>query len=202
MADAPRYPGSPDSGSPTDLESTAGLLELTRQGDLAARDRLARRYLPILMRWARGRLPAWARDLSDTDDLVQVTLMKALDKVSGFEPQREGAFLAYLRTILMNQIRDHIRSTSRRPEIGELDETVADDDPSPLEETIGREVLDRYESALAELPDRQREAVLLRIELGFTHQQVADAVGCPSEDAARMMVSRALALVAEKMDER
>ena len=102
----------------------------------------------------------------------------------------------------MNQIRDHIRSTSRRPEIGELDETVADDDPSPLEETIGREVLDRYESALAELPDRQREAVLLRIELGFTHQQVADAVGCPSDNAARMMVSRALALVAEKMDER
>jgi RNA polymerase sigma-70 factor (ECF subfamily) len=154
------------------------------------------------MRWARGRLPSWARDLSDTDDLVQVTLMKALDKVSGFEPQREGAFLAYLRTILMNQIRDHIRSTSRRPEIGELDETVADDDPSPLEETIGREVLDRYESALAQLPDRQREAVLLRIELGFTHQQVADAVGCPSDNAARMMVSRALALVAEKMDER
>lgn len=202
MADAPRNPGSPDSGSPTDLESTAGLLELTRQGDLAARDRLARRYLPILMRWARGRLPSWARDLSDTDDLVQVTLMRALDKVSGFEPQREGAFLAYLRTILMNQIRDHIRRVSRKPEIDEVDETVADDDPSPLEETIGREALDRYESALAQLPDRQREAVVLRIELGFTHQQVADAVGCPSDSAARMMVTRALALIAEKMDGR
>ena len=187
---------------PRNLETTASLLELTRQGDSVARDRLAQRYLPILMRWARGRLPAWARDLSDTDDLVQVTLMKALDKVSGFEPRREGAFLAYLRTILMNQIRDHIRRASRKPVIDELDETVADDEPSPLEETIGREALDRYEAALAQLPERQREAVVLRIELGFTHQQVADAVGCPSESAARMMVSRALAQLAEKMDER
>ena len=202
MAKAPRNPGSPASGSPTDLESTASLLELTRQGDVAARDRLARQYLPILMRWARGRLPVWARDLSDTDDLVQVTLMKALDKVSGFEPRREGAFLAYLRTILKNQIRDHIRRASRKPAIEELDETVADDEPSPLEETIGGEVLDRYEAALTQLPDRHREAVVLRIELGLTHQQVADAVGCPSDSAARMMVSRALAQLAEKMNER
>ena len=188
--------------APRNLETTASLLELTRHGDMAARDRLARRYLPILMRWARGRLPVWARDLSDTDDLVQVTLMKALDKVSGFEPRREGAFLAYLRTILMNQIRDHIRRVSRKPVIDEIDETVADDEPSPLEETIGREALDRYEAALAQLPERHREAVVLRIELGFTYQQVADAVGCPSESAARMMVSRALAQLAEKMDER
>jgi RNA polymerase sigma-70 factor (ECF subfamily) len=153
------------------------------------------------MRWARGRLPVWARDLSDTDDLVQVTLMKALDKVSGFEPRREGAFLAFLRTILKNQIRDHIRRASRKPAIDELDETVADDEPSPLEETIGGETLDRYEAALTQLPDRHREAVVLRIELGFTHQQVADAVGCPSDSAARMMVSRALAQLAEKMNE-
>jgi len=139
--------------------------------------------------------------MSDTDDLVQVTLMKALDKVSGFEPRREGAFLAYLRTILQNQIRDHVRRVSRRPVIDEIDDTVADDEPSPLQETIGRETLDRYESALAQLPERQREAVVLRIELGFTHQQVADAVGCPSDSAARMLVSRAVAQLAEKMDE-
>jgi RNA polymerase sigma factor (sigma-70 family) len=202
LTKAPRNPGSPVSGSPADLESTADLLELTRQGDMAARDRLAGRYLPVLMRWARGRLPIWARDLSDTDDLVQVTLTKALDKVNEFEPRREGAFLAYLRTILQNQIRDQIRRVTRKPKIDELDETVADDEPSPLEETIGREALVRYETALSQLPDRQREAVVLRIELGFTHQQVADAVGCPSDSAARMMLSRALAQLAEKMDER
>jgi RNA polymerase sigma-70 factor (ECF subfamily) len=97
--------------------------------------------------------------------------------------------------------RDHIRRASRKPAIDELDETVADDEPSPLEETIGGETLDRYEAALTQLPDRQREAMVLRIELGFTHQQVADAVGCPSDSAARMMVSRALAQLAEKMNE-
>jgi RNA polymerase sigma-70 factor (ECF subfamily) len=185
-----------------DLETTAALLEQVRQGDQAARERLAARYLPILTRWARGRLPAFARDLSDTGDLVQVTLVKALDKVSEFEPRREGAFLAYLRTILKNQIRDQMRRARRRPDIDEVDETVADTAASPLEETVGREALERYEAALSRLPDRHREAVVLRIEMGFTHQQVADAVGCPTASAARMLVFRSLRQLAEAMHER
>jgi RNA polymerase sigma-70 factor (ECF subfamily) len=202
LGNTSRNQGSPGGGDSANLETTATLLDRTRNGDAAARDRLARRYLPVLQRWARGRLPVWARDLGDTDDLVQVTLIRALDKVSGFEPRREGAFLAYLRTILMNQIRDHVRRVRRSPAIDELDERVAHREPSPLEETIGRETLERYERALSRLPERQREAVVLRIELGFTHQQVADAVGCPSDDAARMMVARALSHLAEQMDDR
>ena len=42
--------------------------------------------------------------------------------------------------------------------------------------------------------------MFLRIELGFTHQEVADAIGAPSANAARMLVSRALVRLAELMD--
>jgi RNA polymerase sigma-70 factor (ECF subfamily) len=54
-------------------EPTVALIRRVRDGDSVARDTLLKRYLPALRRWAHGRLPASARDLSDTDDLVQVT---------------------------------------------------------------------------------------------------------------------------------
>ena len=186
----------------SDLESTASLLKRVREGDATARDQLAARYLVILGRWARGRLPSRARDLADTDDLVQETLIRALDRIEGFEPRREGAFLAYLRRILVNRIRDEIRRTARIPEQGEIPDRLAAADPSPLEEAIGEEATRHYEAAMASLSEEEQEAVILRIELGFTHQQVAEAMGKPSANAARMQVARALVRLAEVMDGR
>ena len=64
---------------------------------------------------------------------------------------------------------------------------------------IGRETVERYEAALVELTEEQREAVILRIEFDFKHEQIAEAVGKPTANAARMLVSRALVRVAEIM---
>jgi RNA polymerase sigma-70 factor (ECF subfamily) len=183
------------------LETTATLLARTRAGDSSARDHLLKRYLPVLRRWAHGRLPAPARDLCDTDDLVQVTLLRAFDHMNAFEPRREGAFMAYLRQILINKVRDEIRRASRGPGIDPIDGDLTQTGPSPLERAIGRELLESYEAALAKLPESQREATVLRIEMRFTHQQVADGLGLPSADAARMLVARALVKLAEVMDE-
>ena len=191
-----------DRSAPTDatsVESTATLIDQIKQGDPTAEERLVQRYLPALSRWAHGRLPGVARHLADTDDLVQVSLVKALRVVKGFEPVREGAFFAYLRKILQNQIRDELRKAARKPAADDPDEPI-DIAPSPLEQAIGREKLRAYESALDRLPDRQQEAVVMRVELGLTHAEVAAAVGCPSANAARMMVSRALVRIAEMMD--
>jgi RNA polymerase sigma-70 factor (ECF subfamily) len=185
----------------SDLESTVILIDRMRQGDLGARDALLERYLPVLRRWAHGRLPPHARGLADTEDLVQVTLVRALDRLPAFEPRREGAFLAYLRRILLNALRDEIRRSRRRPVGTEQAERVVDPGPSPIEGLIGRESLERYEAALARLAPEQQEAVILRIEMGYTHQQIADALGRPSADAARMTIARALARLAEVLDE-
>ena len=82
-------------------EPTAVLLRRVRSSDgderQAARDRLMARFLPRLRRWARGRLPHTARSRAETDDLVQLTLLRALRNVDEFENRGDGAFLAYLR---------------------------------------------------------------------------------------------------------
>lgn len=180
------------------LEATAELLQRVRAGDAPARERLVARYLPILRRWAHGRLPGYARDLSDTDDLVQVTLMRALDRVGDFEPQREGAFLAYLRQILMNSVRDEIRRVSRRPAREEWSEETAG--AAGMRGDVSPEEMITYETSLAKLPDVQKEAVILRLEFGFSYAEVAAATGSPSANAARMMVTRALVQLAELME--
>ena len=183
------------------LETTASLLAGVRAGNAAARERLVLRYLPNLKRWTHGRLPIYARDLLDTDDLVQNSLVRALDHLKGFEPRQEGAFLAYLRRIILNQIRDEIRRIRRRPGRDELQEDQADDGPSPIQAAIGQQKLERYEKALATLPAGQQEAIIMSLEMGFNHQEIAEAMGSPSANAARMYVARALVRLAEVLNE-
>jgi RNA polymerase sigma-70 factor (ECF subfamily) len=182
-----------------DLESTATLLAQVRDGDPDARERLAVRYLALLKRWAHGRVPARARRLADTDDLVQATLMRALNGVGHFEPRREGAFLAYLRKILLNQLRTAVQRADAGPALRSLPEMLEGARPSPLEDAIGAEAIDAYEAALASLTEDQHQAVVLRIELGLSFQEVAEATESPSADAARMLVARGLARLSERM---
>ena len=67
---------------------------------------------------------------------------------------------------------------------------------------MGRETLEAYEAGLMKLTDEQREAVVLRVEMGLTYQEIADAMESPSPNAARMLVARGLARLAELMDDR
>jgi RNA polymerase sigma-70 factor (ECF subfamily) len=180
--------------------STTRLLDRCRRGEGSAREELYRRFLPRLRQWAHGRLPGYARDLADTDDLVQVSLLSALNHLETFEPRREGAFLAYLRRILMNRIRDEIRRVTRRGTTEALPERLEGRLASPLEEVLGRDLLESYEKALARLTEGQQEAVLLRVEFGYTYAEIAEATGAPSEAAARMLVVRGLARLAEELD--
>jgi RNA polymerase sigma-70 factor (ECF subfamily) len=181
-------------------ESTASLLIRARAGDEPARERLTSRYLSILSRWAHGRVPIAARDLVDTDDLVQSALIRALNNLQSFELRGEGAFLAYLRQILLNKIRDQARRARRRPEHVDLNESIeASDGRSPLEEAIGSERLRDYEAALAQLSDAQREAVILRLEMGMRYREIAEAVDAPTANAARALVGRGMVNLAGLM---
>jgi len=68
-----------------------------------------------------------------------------------------------------------------------------------LDEAIGIDAAEAYEAALVKLSNEQREAVMMRIELGFSYQQIAEAQDRPSANAARMVVARALVRLAELM---
>jgi RNA polymerase sigma factor (sigma-70 family) len=181
------------------VDSTFDLVERAKSGDGEALNRLFARYLPSLRRWASGRLPRWSRDLMDTDDLVQETVVRAVKRLDRFESRHEGALQAYLRQAIVNRIRDEIRRTKRSPAATELDENASDHGASPLETAIGAEALERYEAALARLRPEEREAIVARVEMDGSYQQVAQALGKSSADAARMAVSRALLRLAEEM---
>jgi len=191
---------TPDASDDHDpLDSTALLLDRVRAGDGVARERLFARVMPALRRWAHRRLPVAARDLADTEDVVQVTVSRALARLEHFEHRGEGAFLAYLRQILLNVIRDEHRRAVRHPRGQVLDEMVVDPAPSLLDRTIDSNTRERYERALASLSEEARELVLLRVEFGYSHQRIAEALGKPSADAARMAVARAITELARRM---
>ena len=76
---------------------------------------------------------------------------------------------------------------------------ATDNSASPLEQAIGEEAVQRYEAALARLLPEEREVIVARVELESSYQDMAQALGKPSADAARMAVSRALLRLAEEM---
>ena len=70
---------------------------------------------------------------------------------------------------------------------------------SPLERAIGKEALDAYQNALAELNEEDRELIITRVEYGFSYEEVAAMFDKPSGDAARMAIRRALLKLAGLM---
>jgi RNA polymerase sigma-70 factor (ECF subfamily) len=70
---------------------------------------------------------------------------------------------------------------------------------SPLEAAMRQEQLDRYDAALSRLNEADRDLIVARVELGLTYEEVADALGKPSWNAARMATARALLRLAEEL---
>jgi RNA polymerase sigma-70 factor (ECF subfamily) len=180
-------------------ETTFRLLERVRDGDQDALEILFARYVRPLRRWASGRLPRRARDVADTQDLVQETLLQTLKKIGTFESRHEGALQAYLRQALMNRIRDELRRYDRRGAPESIDADFVDAGPSPVEQAIGQEAVERYERALANLRQEDREAIVARVDMGCSYEQLAEMLGKPTPGAARKAAQRALVRLAAEM---
>lgn len=193
-----------DEGNPQ-LESTVHLIARIKGGDESALEELFARHYGPLRRWTTGRLPVWARQMTDTDDLVQDALLQTFKRIGVFDPRGPGALHAYLRQAVMNRVRDELRRRGRQPATLTLDDTGVGDSlsieggESPLAHAIGRENLDRYQRALSSLKPDEREAVIGRLEMGYTYQELAEAIGKPTAEAARKATERALVRLAEEM---
>ena len=162
-------------------ESTVRLIERARAGDELALGQLFARHLRPLRRWASGRLPKWARSIADTDDLVQDTLLQTFKRIEAFEPRHAGALHAYLRQAVLNRIRDELRRKGRRPDMTGLDDLQVAGGQSPLEQAIGRESLERYDRALDRLKPEEREAIIARLEMGYSYDEVAEMLSSRRE---------------------
>ena len=190
-----RGPGFP----PVGVVSSLVLLERLRNGELAAREELLQRYWPRLERWARGRLPASARDLYDTVDLVQETFLAVLGRLEDFEPESNASLQAYLRAAVLNRIRSLVKRSRSRGDRIALDREPEDPGQSPLERLIGRDAVERYERAMARLRPLDRQVIHLKVELDLPYEELTRELGKPSITAARMTLSRALCRLAQEM---
>jgi RNA polymerase sigma-70 factor (ECF subfamily) len=200
MRDDPKFSAHGGSEASPALDSTIELVQRVRRGDKEALDRLLARHVKPLRRWVSGRLPRWARDLADTDDLVQDTLLRTFTKIEDFDVRGVGALQAYLRQAVLNRVRDELRRKGRAPERMDVDELELEAaEGSPLEEAIGREAVERYQAALTRLRPSEREVVIGRLEMDYTYAELAEALGKPSAEAARKASRRALLRLAEEM---
>jgi len=192
-------PSDSPNAEPLPAEATVELLSKAKRGDEAALNRLLERCIPPLRRWAHGRMPAYARGMIETADLVQDAVMAAMRRLEAFDARHQGALQAYLRKAILNRIRDLARRRKRRPDQTDLPEHLADEGTSPLDQAIGHENLARYEAAMQRLAASDREAIVGRLELQHSYDELAIVLNKPTPAAARMSVTRAMRRLAEEM---
>jgi RNA polymerase sigma-70 factor (ECF subfamily) len=185
----------------TDPTSEEDLLRRARDGDGDAFDVLIRRSEERIARLVRARMGAELRAIEESGDLVQTALVAAVRDLPRFEERGEGSFLRWLSAVVENNIRHHLRDVKRSrrdparavPLDTSLAEQQARVDVSPSAAAMGNELEEKYLGALDRLEPVDREVLLLHLELGWTHQEIATALQAASSEAVRKRVARALA---------
>lgn len=172
-----------------------------RRGDAGAADALFAHLREPLRRYLSGRLPLSVRALWETEDLVQEVCSRAWRGLAGFDNDSPAAFWGFVRVIARNLSIDVCKAElARRSQTVDYDSTVhggdasADDIPALLARA------ESYERAIALLDVRVRSALVLRLELGASFEEVAAELGVPSADAARKSLRRALDRVLQHME--
>lgn len=184
--------GSRDDTTAGAHDSTLLILERARLGDRTAAMLLLERAVPAVRQWSRGRLPPIARAEANTEDVVQEAVLRVLPRISRFRHETVGGLQAYLRTVVMNRIRDLIRKSKRHGTPVVVDaEPLPGDDPSPLELAMRRQNVDRFLAALQRLAPSERQLIIWRIELGWSVDEIAARQG-KTKAAARMAIRRAI----------
>src|SRR5215469_14951205 len=136
--------------------------------------------IPRLRRYARALL----RDKDRADDLVQDTILRALEKNHLY--QRGTNLRAWLFTMMHNQYVNYARSSARRGQNIRVEQVPL---ASPAPQLACLELRD-LESAIARLPEEQRETLLLIGLEGMKYEEVAQICDVPI-GTVRSRLSRA-----------
>lgn len=151
--------------APSDEE----LMVAYAEGDSSAFDTLFERFAPLLMRVMQRQLfrP------SEASDLVQETFLQLHRARFDFDPERK--FRPWVMTIALNLKREYFRRVGRRRELPmepDGNQPVANGQP-----INGRVVAGEVRAALAQLPENEREAIVLHWFEGFSFAEIAEVVG-------------------------
>ncbi len=192
---------NPDRPGPDGPDSEQRLLERVRRGSRSALGALLTRHSSWLRGWARGRLPAWARDGLDTSDIVQDALHRTLERLSSLRSAHAKALRVYLRRAVQNRIGDQLRRAMlRRSVVPPSEPLLLSEEGAPqLRQILDDETWASYLEGLKRLTPRHRRLIAGRIECGYSFRQLALLERLSSPDAARMAFRRALVRLSKAM---
>src|SRR4051812_21507011 len=184
-----------DAWEPTD----AALVAKLRAGDNAAGDELVRRYVEPLVRYLR-RLAG-----SDhvAEELHQQTWLSVLEHLEKFDPTTSsGGFKAWIFRIATNKANDVWRSRGRDRLAKEgLKLVVEAEAPDAAHRMTGSEAQRKLLAAIEQLPENQRQVLLLRYYSDLKFVEIAEMLGCPLNTALGRM-HKAMLKLKELMEER
>ncbi|MFQ5505904.1 MAG: RNA polymerase sigma factor [Planctomycetota bacterium] len=198
--------GAPAASAFTDTETA---LAAARQGDEAGFERLWQRFVPGLEVTLAGKLSTLpeprlrSRMLANLPDLLQEVLLKASTNLESFEYRGPGSLLAWLQEIARNELRNRLefwraerRDVRREQEAAFSNETFprapAPPAPGPGPRTaagVGEQRL-RVGAALEALDHANRRLLFFRYFARASWQEIAESLGFPTADAARMECTR------------
>src|SRR5262245_20846215 len=189
---------------------TEELLRRAKNGDETARNHLFERYQPRILRIVRMMLGSQLRRRVDSGDIAQGAMLEAVRRLDGFEPRGPGSLLAWFRTI----VRSAICAEADRPRppgpIQSLEPSTTGKpgiDPAghythALEYLERGEECVQLEDCIAELPEADRDLILLRNYAEQSWAEIAAEVGRASANAARVAYDEAKARLAILLQKR
>ncbi len=149
------------------------LLVLYANGDPAAARELAARHLPRVMGFAARMLGG---DRAEAEDVAQEAMLR-LWRIAPEWRQGEAKVSTWLYRVVTNLCTDRLRGRKRRSAVGLEDAPeVADDARSVEAVMVENDRVTALYAALETLPDRQRQAVILRHIEGLTNPEIADVM--------------------------
>jgi RNA polymerase sigma-70 factor (ECF subfamily) len=170
---------APQPGKPA-VDSDESLMQRLRQGDAVAGDVLVKRYFPALIRYLQ-RLAG--KEVAE--ELLQQTWLSVLDHADKFDPQTGGGgFKAWLFRIATNKANDHWRSRGREKAAYAGLQLVTDDEAPHADHRMeGTEQEEKLMRAIAQLPEAQRQVLMLRYYSNMKFVDIAELLGCPLNTA-------------------
>ena len=160
-------------------------------GDRDALRELLATIRPVVVRYCRTRVGAFERSGLSADDVAQEVCLAAVMALPRYR-DRGRPFLAFVYGIAAHKVADAYRAASRDPSYPT--ETIPERrsaEPGPEQAAIDADSVARMSDLLDVLPDKQREILILRVVVGLSAEETAEAVGSTA-GAVRVAQHRAL----------
>jgi len=191
--------------SATESSESRDLVEQARKGSPGALDELLEESRGRLLSFIRRRLGPSLRPHLEAGDILQVTYMRAFQRLGQFEGTGRECLFGWLAKIALNAIRDEVdylrrqrRCVHRTVALGHEVESVVADERCPVSLLIAREEAERLQRTLRSLGEHQRAVIHLRRYEELSFREIGERLG-RSPDACRMLLARSLKALTRKL---